>query len=277
MIHVVGLRSPIAFRLPGPLTRESLTADLEAVAIVFESHEFIWHPPMRREIDGEIDDLGPMVSVLVPGVEDSPAVLEALQRFFSAVAFRFGEPVEDVIHGGVGGDDPWNPHGARTQRYFAATHVLDAPREIAVVPDEALWLALALYREGVNATSSIYRCLCFKNVLDAVFNVERETVRPGVVSAEANLRDKFINSRAGLFAEWHKVVPPASDWGTYFRDEIRNAAAHVVRAEGKRVLNPDRPRERVLLQSDASVLLNLAAEAIGERWPMPVTVIRRPD
>ena len=272
MIHVVGLRSPIAFRLPGPLTTESLTADLEAVAIVFEGHEFIWHPPMRREIDGEIEDFGPMVSVLVAGVEDSPVVMEALQRFFSAIAFRFGEPVEDVIHGGVGGDDPWNPHGARTQRYFAATHVLDAPCGITVVPDEALWLALALYREGVNATSSIYRCLCFKNVLDAVFNVERETVRPGVVTDEAKARDEFINSRAGLFAEWHKVAPPASDWGTYFRDEIRNAAAHVVRAEGKRVLNPDRPRERVLLQHDASVLLNLASEAIGERWPANVSV-----
>jgi hypothetical protein len=112
-------------------------------------------------------------------------------------------------------------------------------------------------------------------VLDAVFNVERETERPGVVTPEAGARDEFINSRAGLFAEWHKVAPPTSDWGTYFRDEIRNAAAHVVRAEGKRVLNPDRPRERVLLQSDAYGLLNLAAEAIGERWPMPVTVTRR--
>jgi hypothetical protein len=232
---------------------------------------------MKREIDGEIDDFGPMASVFVPGTEQSPAVAEALQRFFSAMVFRYGQPVEDVTHGGMGGDDPWNPHGARAQRYYSATYVLDAPREIAVVQDEALWLALALHREGVNATSSIYRCLCFKNVLDAVFNVERETVRPGVPTPEATDRDEFINSRASLFAEWHKVVPPASNWGTYFRDEIRNAAAHVVRAEGKRVLNPDRPRERVLLQSDASVLLNLAVEAIGERWPMPVTATQRAD
>lgn len=275
MIQHVGLRSPIGFRLPGPLTRESLTADLEAVAILFEGHEFIWHPPMRREINGEIEDFGPMVSVLVPGTEQSLAVSDALQRFFSAVAFRFHQPVEDVSHGGMGGDDPWNPHGTRAQRYFAATYVLDAPREIAVVQDEALWLALALYREGVNSTSSIYRCLCFKNVLDAVFNVERETVRPHVPTPEAAARDEFINSRSGLFAEWHHVAPPQSDWGTYFRDEIRNAAAHVVRAEGKRVLNPDRPRERVLLQDDAHVLSNLASEAIGERWPMPVTVSRR--
>jgi len=167
MIHVVGLRSPIAFRLPGPLTAKSLTADLQAVGIAFDGHEFIWHPPMKRELDGETDDYGPMISVLVPGTEDSPAVADALQRFFSAVAFRFAQPVEDVIHGGVGGNDPWNPHGARTQRYYAATHVIDAPKEIAVKPDEALWLALAIYREGINATSSIYRCLCFKNVLDA--------------------------------------------------------------------------------------------------------------
>ncbi|MGH2973011.1 MAG: hypothetical protein ACRDNM_07215 [Gaiellaceae bacterium] len=72
-----------------------------------------------------------------------------------------------------------------------------APREIEVVRDESLWLAIALYREGVNSTSSIYRCLCFKNVLDAVFNVEHETVRPGVATPEAAARDTFINNRAG--------------------------------------------------------------------------------
>src|SRR5688572_24647937 len=99
MIQHVGLRSsPIAFRLSGPLTRESLTAALEAVAIDFEGFEFIWHPPMKREIDGEIDDYGPMVSVLVPDTEQSPAVAEALQRFFSAMAFHYGQPVEDGAH-----------------------------------------------------------------------------------------------------------------------------------------------------------------------------------
>lgn len=275
MIHAVGLRTPIAFRLPGPFTANWATAELEAVAITFEGLEFIWHPPLTREIEGELDDYGPMVSVVVPDEGDYSAVAEALQRFFSAVVFRYGQPVEDVIHGGIGGDDPWNPHGARAQRYFAATHVLDAPLEIAVEQDQTLWLALALYREGINTSSSIYRCLCFKNVLDAVFDVRQETVGKGVASPEAKARDDFINSRAGLFAEWHHVAPPETDWGTYFRDEIRNAAAHVVRAEGKRVLDPDRPRERVLLQNDASVLLNLASEAIGERWPLPVVVTRR--
>src|SRR5947199_7606 len=92
-----------------PLTRRCPVTDLEPVASAFDGFEFIWHPPMRREIDGEIDDSGPMVSVLVPGNEQSPAVAEALQRFFSAMVFRFGQPVEDVTHGGMCGDDPWNP------------------------------------------------------------------------------------------------------------------------------------------------------------------------
>lgn len=275
MIHHVALRSPLAFRLPGAVTAESLGKELQAVAIQFEGFEFIWHPPIRREFQGETEDFGPMVSVLVPGVDDSPAVVEALQRFFSAVAFHFAQPVEDVSHGGAGGDDPWNPHGSRTQRYFAATHVLDAPKEISIESDKALWLSLALYREGINASSPIYRCLCFKNVLDAVFDVERETVRSGVRTPEAQARDEFINDHSGLFAEWHKAPAPATDWASYFRDEVRNAAAHVVRGEGKRVLNPDHPRERLHLQADASVLSNLASEAIGERWPQAVTVIRR--
>jgi hypothetical protein len=65
-------------------------------------------------------------------------------------------------------------------------------------------------------------------VLDAVFNVERETVRPSVPTSAAAARDEFINGRSGLFAEWHHVAPPQSDWGTYFRDEIRNAAAPLI-------------------------------------------------
>lgn len=80
----IALRSPIAFRLPGPFTTNWATAELEPVAITFEGWEFVWHPPMTREIEGDRDDYGPMVSVAFEGDEEYVAVTAALQRFFSS-------------------------------------------------------------------------------------------------------------------------------------------------------------------------------------------------
>lgn len=275
MIRSVALRSPIVFRPPGPFTANWQTAELEAVAIPFEQWEFIWHPPMKRQLDdAPPEDYGPMVSVAMPGNDGSPEIDAALLRFLSAVAFRYHQPVEDESWGAAGGADPWNPHGSRAQRAFGAIHLIDAPKEIAVLHDESLWLALALYREGINATSPIYGCLCFRNVLDVAFDVRDEKSRQGVPTPEAAARDVFINARAGQFAGWYQVVEPAAGWADYFRDEIRNAAAHVIRNEGKRVLNPDRPRERLLLQTDARILAELASEAVGERWQDAVVATR---
>jgi hypothetical protein len=210
-----------------------------------------------------------MVSVVMdPG--DEVEVASALQRFLSAIAFRYAQPVEDVHHGATGDSDPFNGAGTRVLRSFAATQVVDAPIEVVVVQDEALWRALAFNREGVNAASPIYKCLCFWNVLDAAFDVLRGE------TPQAHARDEFVNERCIPFVEWHHLQTPVGDWATYFRDEIRNAAAHVLRPAGKRVLNPDAGQERVQLNRDAAVLANLASEAIGERWPSPVA-IRRDD
>jgi hypothetical protein len=247
------------------------TARLDAVAILFEGREFVWHPPMRREGENGLEEFGPMVSLVVAADDDSVATEEALQRFLSVVSFRYSAPVEDVSHGASGETDPFNPFGTRALRYFIANQVIDAPRGIAVTADKNLWLALALYREGVSAASAIYQCLCFKNILDVVFAVREEG------STQARRRDEFINENSGLFAEWHKLPRPSKGWAFYFRDEIRNAAAHVIRPPGRRVLNPDRPRERLALRSDAAVLANLASEALSERWPNAVTVTRRKE
>lgn len=50
----VGVRSPLAFRLPEPRTGDWLNAPPEPVGIEFEEREFVWHPPMEYE-----DALGP--------------------------------------------------------------------------------------------------------------------------------------------------------------------------------------------------------------------------
>ena len=115
----VALRSPVAFRLPGPLTLEAMAAPAEPVSIEFEERTFVWHPPMETEsaILGR-EQLGPpMVAVIVAGDPAAPDAAASLQRFLSAVAFWLTEPVTDVSgNGGDGGSDafnpPWQPRAA---------------------------------------------------------------------------------------------------------------------------------------------------------------------
>lgn len=80
------------------------------------------------------------------------------------------------------------------------------------------------------------------NVLDAVYDVRRETER-GAVTQEASARDAFIEgaAQAGSFAS---RPTPDDGWAAYFRDEVRNDVAHIIRDEGKKQVNPDAPVDR---------------------------------
>jgi hypothetical protein len=273
----VGLRTPLAFRLPGRLTIRLLDAPLDSVGIDFDGRRFVWHPPVDYKDETGTTQYGPMVSVMVSDdLRDSSASV-TLQQFLSAASHLYAQPVEDVHYGSTpasGETDEFNPSGARAQRSFIATHVVEAPVSLFVATDDSLRLALALSRESANASSPFYSCLASWNMLNAVFEVMNETARQ-VATQEAAQRDAFIEAHAGLFAEWHHVPKPPRGWALYFRDEVRNALAHVKRPAGKSVVNPDDPRARVRLRNDAAVLRELGAEAVNERWPDGLRVVRR--
>jgi hypothetical protein len=280
----VALRSPIAFHSRGPNDFappiDVLKAPPETVGIQFEGREFVWHPPMAREWEdlGVLAD-GPMVSVVVTDDDDKREAARSLQRFLSAVAFEFDQPAEDVSYGGGGGSgetDPYHWSGPRAPQAFAWIAKHAAPLAIEVDADRRLRVALAYYREGLNAGSPFYKVLAFWNVLASAFEVEYETPRQSSTpTAEAQRRDDFIRHRAPQFAWRGRRAPHMSgDLAVYLRDEARNAIAHVLR-KGRREIDPDDPSERVRLSDDAWLLHRVARAAILEFWATAVRVRSR--
>lgn len=276
----VPLRSPIAFRLPGPLTLETTRAPPVSVEIAFEDWRFVWHPPMDHEDDElGITQYGPMVSYIVADQHEySEAVRGALQRFLSGVAFLYDQPVEDVDYGaivGSGESDPFNPHGHRHPRSYVGTWVIEAPAAVEVDSEPLLRRALAYYREGLNAGSPFYGCLAFRNVLDLVFGVVQE-MQHEAITAEAAARDAFIDSVAPAFAQRRGLGALTLDrtWSVYLREEVRNALAHVHRA-GRREVDPDDFRERQRFLMETPVSQSLARAIIEQEWPNGVRAVAR--
>jgi hypothetical protein len=267
----LGLRSPLAFRVPDG-TGNWLEAPAEAVAIEFEARTFVWHPPFEREDELARSEYGPMVAVVVADDEDGRRAAPVVQRFLSAIAYYFDQPVDDGGggFGGDGGSDPFNPFGSRQQRAYPYVYRADAPTGIAAVQEKDAEVAFAYYREGLNASSPFYRCVAFRNVLDVVFSVVNDTVS-GTPTEEARARDAFIESNATRISGWFSRVAPPRGWPQYLREEVRNALAHVNRS-GRREINPDDPTERVRINDDSTVMRHLARAAIEDRWTHAVTL-----
>jgi hypothetical protein len=258
-----------------------LKAPPDVAGIEFEGREFVWHPPVEYEDELARSQYGPMVAVVIADDADGRAAAQSLQRFLSTAAFAYDQPVDDGA-GGLGGDgesDAYHPFGARAQRSHPYVYKAEAPAALVVTGDEPLPLALSYFREGLNASSPFYRCVAFRNVLDAVYEVEHETVAvPGTqqraLTKEAAARDTFIDARAATIAEWYSRTTPAVGWPDYLREEVRNALAHVNRT-GRRQVNPDDPAERVRLMGDAGLMHQLARAAINSRWPRAVSRVPR--
>lgn len=267
----VGLRSPLAFQLPCVRTLESLSRPADVVGIDFEGREFVWHPPMDYEDDLGVSQFGPMVAAVVTDDNDRAVAATQLQRFLSAVAYAFRTPVDDGGFGlgGDGGVDAFHPYGSRTQRSHPYVFKADAPRAVELEGDPDLRVPLAYYREGLNATSPFYRCVAFRNVLDAVFDVADES------TDQSAARDQFIDQAAAAVAR-STGRSCSGRWADYLRDEVRNALAHVNRS-GRREVDPDNPHERVRLREDARLLESIAEQAIRRRWPSGVVCRHRDD
>jgi len=136
-LHVritLGLRSPVAFQLWGHKTQDWLEAAPDTVGIEFEGRIFVWHPPMERGDGLSRIEYGPMVAVVVEDDADGREAAVALQRFLSAVAFHYDQPVDDG-GGGLGGDgesDAFHPFGHRQQRAYLGEGLVRIEDELTV-------------------------------------------------------------------------------------------------------------------------------------------------
>jgi hypothetical protein len=154
-----------------------------------------------------------------------------------------------------------HPYGAVDVRdTFGAVDVA-APHSVTVTADERLRLALAVYREGLNAASPFYRFLAFWNVIEAAFG------------GNSHDRDSFLGSARPAHSRPPSVT---GDVAAYLRDESGNAIAHVVRADPSDTsIDPDLPSDRERLDMEGRWMQDLARGAITSVWPKPVVTTRR--
>jgi hypothetical protein len=149
----IGLATSLRFTgtpLAGELGRE------ETTAIDFRGHCFVWH-----EIDEEHD---PTLSIVLIG--ESPG--GSAQRLLSALAWESNTAIASVVFGFHPSVEPFDPPRAKAPRSSHELTLRPRPRTVAVAPDPMLELALAHYRESLNAGSIFYRFLALWNTLDVV-------------------------------------------------------------------------------------------------------------
>jgi methylamine utilization protein MauJ len=190
----VAVNSPLAFSLTSAqlidaeTLRKSRTTGPDTVGIEFRGRLFVWHafPSEERPGPGH-EEAGPTVTVVLEPEEDEERVAVELERFVSAIAFAYQEPAVTLARVRTDGSEPYGPANFRAPRTpFWGYTLWPAPARIALRSDANVQLAVAYYREGLNATSPFYRFLALWNALEAAFAVtDRNT-------PEHRERNKFI-------------------------------------------------------------------------------------
>lgn len=248
---------------PPPI--EELRKPPETVGIEFEERLIVWHYfQPRDDPDFGYEEFGPSATVVyaADSEEERLAAADSLQRFLSALAFHFEQPVDTVgLFSGSSTTDPYGPAIVRHRKQFMWWSLHDPPAKLEVRPERSLRVGLAYFREGVNATSPFYSFLAFWNCLDAVFDVVTDPGR----------RDQFIRTVTPRFEdEWEGDSLPA-DMAKHLERESRHALAHVIREPGRRRVNPDEAQDRVRLTYESRLLRRVARAAIEEEFPDAVS------
>jgi hypothetical protein len=193
---------------------------------------------------------------------DAREAADSLQRFLSTLAYFYDQPAEAVSYGGDGETDPYHPPPLRSLRTHAGWMLAEPFKLMALRPEPALRLAIAYYREGLNAGSPFFRFLSFWNCLDAVLQIQ----------ADPSPRDAFLREVAPLFKGWWDEQHPfPDDPAKAFRDDSRNAIAHVLRRTDKTMIDPDLAEDRTRLDRESHILHRLARAAIQREYPDPVS------
>jgi hypothetical protein len=187
-----------------------------------------------------------IVSFRVDNLSDNEADIAKLNRMLSALVWHQKSPI--VKQWGAGG--PRRPYpvvyGPRMSGMIQierrwAQQALDTEQ----TPEQ--WLALALFREGVNSRSEFYAYLCFWKVVEH--------------SLKGKQREWINNVARGLSREKEKIddiLNSHGDLAKYLWDARRNAIAHVLR----KTMNPDDPKDERIIKRDTYVMQDFARVAI---------------
>jgi hypothetical protein len=212
----------------------------------FEGRTFRW-------INGTTESKA-VISIGTKDMTDHRAEDECMNRLLSVLVWQHRQPI--VKGDGIGGPRRpiplvWAPRTnfglhIDPQNLFGKTGVSSAKR----------WLALALYKEGVNSASVFYRFLNFWKIIE-------------VALKDKDARWKWINSTA-LQSGIHKtrvleITTKSPDIAEYLDYSGRCAIAHVFREP---IVNPDDYDDYVRIRQDVRLVEDLARDAVNQFLPL---------
>jgi len=216
--------------------------DQDEVYFEFEGRRFRW-------INGTPES-SPIISVGYKHMNDHREEDEALNRLMSVLVWEHRMPI--VKKSGVGGRRrplplTWGPRmsgGLKVDpNYLFRDHHIPA--------SEKEWLALALYKEGVNSASVFYRYLSFWKILE-------------VAIAEKGERWDWINSAASTLAleraRVQEILTSSPDIAEYLDYSGRCAIAHVFKPP---IIDPDDYDDNLRITKDVRVVEELARMAVA--------------
>lgn len=201
------------------------------VTISFEGRRFTWHPGT--------DGCMTVVTVMYEDSEDYYAERFALERFLSAVSYRYGSAITTIATLGTSFRNEFESPRLRVPVGGAMHHMAPETLELADASND-LSRCLALMREGLSSESRALAFLSYWKVIELIAGGQRHV-------------QLFTGSR-------HRHL-----------SETRIAAAHAIpRRLGRLRHHPDDPRLAARLAKDTEEIYKLARRAIDERWPDPV-------
>jgi hypothetical protein len=125
---------------------------------------------------------------------------------------------------------------------------------------ESLRLAMALFREGLNANHALYAFITFYRI------IELGASRP-------SNQKKWINANFDqAMKDWPlarslPVRQKQSDEGDYLFNQYHRIIEHGLLKKGKKILNPDNPRNDIGIYNDIEIAKALAVRMIiTKQW-----------
>jgi hypothetical protein len=225
---------------------QKATESREPITISFQGRRFTWHPGS--------DEILPAVTVPIDNSDKYEEERFAMERFLSALSFKFGYGVSVYSAAASGFKRELDPPLLQQRRMKGTIFPAPDVVELADVSGD-LSLCLALFREGMSSSSRAFAYLSYWKAVEVAIGDPQHRSWIGPAAA----------------ALWPEAGRTARSW--YKRlNETRIGAAHALpRGQGLRY-HPNDPVLTGRLLEDVSRMRQLAMKAIRERWQIPVRV-----
>jgi hypothetical protein len=244
--HVNSLDDDCPWQLDYVLDSDLAIGKQEQTYFPFEGGTFRW-------INGTPETKA-TISIGVKNLKNHRTEDESLNRLLSVLVWEHGQSI--VKEGGVAGARRsipmiWGPRMASGVE-IDPQYLFRGPTTYS----EERWLALALFKEGVNSDSVFYKFVNFWKILEKTIKKKKA-------------RLTWINSKGPQLGSHRErideIMKKNADLAEYLYDSGRCAIVHVFHDP---IVNPDDYNDFVRISEDVRIVQELARAAVDEFLPV---------